>query len=70
MARLVRDISIFVKVLRWTLQRNGESTLLTGSTSSQNRMPISAAIAAVLGNQMSVDQAIESLLTRPIKAEG
>jgi glycerol-3-phosphate dehydrogenase (NAD(P)+) len=32
-------------------------------------MPISSAIAAVLANEMSVDQAIESLLTRPIRAE-
>jgi glycerol-3-phosphate dehydrogenase (NAD(P)+) len=33
-------------------------------------MPISAAIAAVLDGQMSVDDAIESLLTRPFRAEG
>ena len=32
-------------------------------------MPISAAVAAVLAEKMSVDEAIESLLTRPIKAE-
>ena len=32
-------------------------------------MPISAAIAAVLAHEMNVDQAIESLLTRPIRAE-
>jgi len=32
-------------------------------------MPISAAIAAVLADQMSVDEAIESLLTRPLKSE-
>jgi glycerol-3-phosphate dehydrogenase (NAD(P)+) len=33
-------------------------------------MPISAAVAAILGGKLSVDAAIESLLTRPIKAEG
>ncbi|MEX2036795.1 MAG: NAD(P)H-dependent glycerol-3-phosphate dehydrogenase [Xanthobacteraceae bacterium] len=33
-------------------------------------MPISAAVAAVLAEQMSVDQAIESLLARPLKSEG
>jgi glycerol-3-phosphate dehydrogenase (NAD(P)+) len=33
-------------------------------------MPISAAVAALLAGQMSVDAAIESLLTRPLKAEG
>ncbi len=33
-------------------------------------MPISAAVAAVLAEDMSVDEAIESLLTRPFKAEG
>jgi glycerol-3-phosphate dehydrogenase (NAD(P)+) len=32
-------------------------------------MPISAAVAAVLAEKMSVDAAIESLLTRPIKSE-
>jgi glycerol-3-phosphate dehydrogenase (NAD(P)+) len=32
-------------------------------------MPISAAIAAVLAERMSVDEAIESLLTRPLKSE-
>jgi len=32
-------------------------------------MPIASAIAAVLGRQMSVDQAIDSLLTRPFRAE-
>jgi glycerol-3-phosphate dehydrogenase (NAD(P)+) len=32
-------------------------------------MPISAAVAAVLADEMSVDNAIESLLTRPLKAE-
>jgi glycerol-3-phosphate dehydrogenase (NAD(P)+) len=32
-------------------------------------MPISTAIAAVLADRLSVDEAIESLLTRPIKSE-
>jgi glycerol-3-phosphate dehydrogenase (NAD(P)+) len=32
-------------------------------------MPISAAVAAVLEGQLTVDAAIESLLTRPLKAE-
>ncbi|HEY6831135.1 MAG TPA: NAD(P)H-dependent glycerol-3-phosphate dehydrogenase [Pseudolabrys sp.] len=32
-------------------------------------MPISAAVAAVLTNKLSVDEAIESLLNRPLKAE-
>ena len=32
-------------------------------------MPISAAVAAVLADKLSVDKAIESLLTRPIKSE-
>jgi glycerol-3-phosphate dehydrogenase (NAD(P)+) len=32
-------------------------------------MPISFAVAALLGGKMSVDEAIESLLTRPIKSE-
>jgi len=33
-------------------------------------MPIASAVAALLEGTMSVDQAIESLLTRPLKAEG
>jgi len=33
-------------------------------------MPIATAIAAVLDGKLSVDQAIESLLTRPFRAEG
>ena len=33
-------------------------------------MPISAAVAAVIAEKMSVDAAIESLLARPLKAEG
>ena len=33
-------------------------------------MPIAAAVAALLDGTMSVDQAIELLLTRPLKAEG
>jgi glycerol-3-phosphate dehydrogenase (NAD(P)+) len=33
-------------------------------------MPIAAAVAALLDGTMSVDQAIESLLSRPLKAEG
>ena len=33
-------------------------------------MPISSAVAALLDGKMSVDAAIESLLTRPFKAEG
>ena len=33
-------------------------------------MPIAAAVAAVLDGKLSVDQAAESLLTRPFKAEG
>ncbi|MBB5045420.1 glycerol-3-phosphate dehydrogenase (NAD(P)+) [Rhodopseudomonas rhenobacensis] len=32
-------------------------------------MPISAAVAAILAGQLSVDAAIEGLLTRPLKAE-
>jgi glycerol-3-phosphate dehydrogenase (NAD(P)+) len=33
-------------------------------------MPISAAVAAVIDHKLTVDDAIESLLTRPLKAEG
>jgi len=43
--------------------------LLEMARAKNIEMPISAAIAAVLTSEMSVDQAIESLLTRPIKSE-
>ena len=33
-------------------------------------MPIAEAVAAVLDGRLNVDKAIESLLTRPFKAEG
>jgi len=45
------------------------SVLLDMARDRNVDMPISAAVAAVLAEQMSVDAAIESLLTRPFKAE-
>jgi glycerol-3-phosphate dehydrogenase (NAD(P)+) len=33
-------------------------------------MPIASAVAAVLDGTLTVDAAIESLLTRPFRAEG
>ena len=33
-------------------------------------MPISAAVAALIAEQMTLDEAIKSLLTRPLKSEG
>ena len=33
-------------------------------------MPIATAVAALLDGTLTVDAAIESLLTRPLKAEG
>jgi glycerol-3-phosphate dehydrogenase (NAD(P)+) len=50
----------------------GEFTapVLIELAASQNvDMPVSRAVAAVLGGAMSIDAAIESLLTRPFKAE-
>jgi glycerol-3-phosphate dehydrogenase len=32
-------------------------------------MPISSAVAAMLADKMSVDEAIESLLARPLRSE-
>jgi glycerol-3-phosphate dehydrogenase (NAD(P)+) len=32
-------------------------------------MPVSKAVAAILSEQISIDAAIEGLLTRPFKAE-
>jgi glycerol-3-phosphate dehydrogenase (NAD(P)+) len=33
-------------------------------------MPIAAAVVALLDGKLTVDEAIESLLTRPLRAEG
>ncbi|MGA2567019.1 MAG: NAD(P)H-dependent glycerol-3-phosphate dehydrogenase [Pseudolabrys sp.] len=43
--------------------------LLEMARENNVEMPISAAVAAVLAEKLSVDEAIESLLTRPIKSE-
>ena len=43
--------------------------LLEMARAKNVEMPISAAVAAVLAGKLSVDAAIESLLTRPIKSE-
>ena len=43
--------------------------LLEMAAEKNIEMPISAAVAAVLAGKLSVDEAIESLLTRPIRAE-
>jgi glycerol-3-phosphate dehydrogenase (NAD(P)+) len=43
--------------------------LLEMARAKNVEMPISAAVAAVLAGKMTVDAAIESLLTRPIKSE-
>jgi glycerol-3-phosphate dehydrogenase (NAD(P)+) len=44
--------------------------LLEMAQAKNVEMPISAAVAAVLAEQMSVDEAIVSLMTRPFRAEG
>jgi glycerol-3-phosphate dehydrogenase (NAD(P)+) len=43
--------------------------LLEMARAKNVEMPISAAVAALLAGEMTVDEAIESLLTRPLKAE-
>ena len=51
----------------------GEFTapVLIELAASQNvDMPVSSAVAAILGGTATIDEAIESLLTRPFKAEG
>jgi glycerol-3-phosphate dehydrogenase (NAD(P)+) len=44
--------------------------LLEMARDKQIDMPIAAAVAAMLSGQMSVDEAIESLLARPLRTEG
>ena len=44
--------------------------LLKMARAKQVEMPITEAVAAVLAQELSVDGAIESLLSRPLKAEG
>ncbi len=46
------------------------SVLLEMARERDIEMPISAAVVALLEGKMSVDAVIESLLTRPLKAEG
>lgn len=46
------------------------SVLVEMAREKDVEMPIAAAIAAVLDERMTVDEAIESLLTRPFRAEG
>jgi glycerol-3-phosphate dehydrogenase (NAD(P)+) len=46
------------------------SVLLDMARERSVDMPISAAVVALLEGKMRVDEAIESLLTRPLKAEG
>jgi glycerol-3-phosphate dehydrogenase (NAD(P)+) len=51
----------------------GEFTapVLIELAASQNvDMPVSNAVAAILSGAVTIDEAIESLLTRPFKAEG
>jgi len=40
------------------------------AASRQVELPVATAVAAILGGGMTIDAAIESLLTRPFKAEG
>ena len=45
--------------------------MLVELAASQNvDMPVSNAVAAILGGTITIDAAIEGLLTRPFKAEG
>jgi glycerol-3-phosphate dehydrogenase (NAD(P)+) len=46
------------------------SALVEIATAHKVEMPISAAVAAVIDGRLTVDGAIESLLTRPFRAEG
>ena len=45
------------------------AALVELANEKQVEMPIAAAVAAVLDGALTVDQAIESLLTRPFRAE-
>jgi len=46
------------------------SALIEMAAAHKVDMPIANAVAAILDNRLSVDDAIEALLTRPFKAEG
>ncbi|MGA7807514.1 MAG: glycerol-3-phosphate dehydrogenase, partial [Bradyrhizobium sp.] len=51
----------------------GQSTapvLVELAASQHVEMPVSTAVAAVLSGALTIDAAIEGLLTRPFKAEG
>jgi glycerol-3-phosphate dehydrogenase (NAD(P)+) len=46
------------------------SVLAEMAASRGVEMPVSTAVAAIVGGRISVDEAIEALLTRPFRAEG
>ena len=48
----------------------GISALVALASHKGIEMPISAAVAAVLADALTVDAAIEALLMRPFRAEG
>ena len=51
--------------------RPERAPVLIELAASQNvDMPVSNAVAAILSGAVTIDAAIESLLTRPFKAEG
>jgi len=43
--------------------------LVDMARANQVEMPIAAAVTAILTGRITLDQAIESLLTRPLRAE-
>ncbi len=45
------------------------SALVDIARARQVEMPIAEAVAAILSNRLSVDAAIDALLTRPLRAE-
>ena len=47
----------------------GRSVLIELAASQDVDMPVSNAVAAILGGRVTIDAAIEGLLTRPFKAE-
>ncbi len=72
-----RNFSLGIALGEGTLPREGKlaegaftaSALAEMAAERSVEMPIAAAVAAVLDGRLSIDQAIESLLTRPFRAE-
>ena len=74
-AEIVRDPAYGAEFVQfdWRAGSGGRRAEIVSRVATRDRavdMPISAAVAALLAQEMTLDDAIKSLLTRPLKSEG